>query len=91
MNSFNPAVAGCNSDKAHYCNTGTLQHPDTPTPRLPGIEHEREPMAYGGFEVLVDAFAPVPYSVKRSKLEQVSTRNPFTSTSRQEILASAPR
>src|SRR5258707_6978495 len=32
VNSFNPAVAGCNSDKADYCNT-----PDTPTSQLHGM------------------------------------------------------
>jgi hypothetical protein len=42
VNSFNPAIAECNSDQAHYCNPGTLQHSDTPTLPLPGIEQEHE-------------------------------------------------
>ena len=34
MNSFNSAVAGCNSDKAHYCKIARLQ-PSTPILQRP--------------------------------------------------------
>jgi hypothetical protein len=50
-------------------------------PRLAKLDPEALPsdckrMAYGGFEVLVDAFAVVPDRVKRSEPGQVSNSQP---------------
>ena len=63
-------------------------------PRLAKMGAEAMPfdckrIAYGGFEVLVDAFAAVPDRVERSERDRFQTRNLLTSTNRHEILASA--
>ena len=50
-------------------------------PRLAKMDPNAMPfdckrMAYGGFEVLVDAFAPMPHTVKRAQPEKVSNSQP---------------
>jgi uncharacterized protein YbaA (DUF1428 family) len=63
-------------------------------PRLAKLDPEAMPfdckrMAYGGFEVLVDAFAAVTTELSVLNRGRFQTCNPLTSTNRHEILASA--